>query len=421
MKIELWKQKGSALFNKFLALRHRLAIVVICLLLIPVLIETWNLLRVWQAINQAARFGVRFGVTGSHDPNDCPEPCDTEAKREDARLRTIYQEVRNQLFPIAWRDPNAVNDVDIAVCSDLPGYRYSKKSNVCLPHDNAGKAGDQMIVGVLYNYPLGSSLGAKITPVRMRVTEKGFVEKFRTARISGFGDSVPGNGDTAKLIVVTGEVKLAADDVESTADEIERLISEAGGYVVESVIEDLDGDRYADMQVRIPAEQFEGVLEQVEALASEVLQEVITRKDVTEEYVDNESKLRGLQATSDQLNELLSQAKTVEEALNVSIEQGKFQEQIEQAIGKMEYLKNQAAMATLHITLSVESSALEQENISWQAGETFKNAFNFLVSSIYFLGDVLIWAFVVGIPILLVVWLLKTIIGRLHRRKQLPK
>jgi hypothetical protein len=404
------RQKVMNLVNRFAALRNQKTFLLILLILIPVSMEAWNLLHVWMAVNEAAHSGVRYAVAQNYNKNYCPEPCESDAEREEARLRSTYQEIHDQLLQVVRVNDLSSGNLDITVCSDLPGYHYSKAANTCIPHDSVGEGGSQVVVGVVYNYSLGSSLGAKITPVKMRAEREGIGEVFRTARVT----IIPGNDE--KMVVVTGNVQLTIDNVENVVNEIARLVDESGGYVVESVVGDNDGQRYANIKIRIPVEGFENVLEQVEGLANKTLEENITRRDVTEEYVDMDSNLRGLQATYDQLNKLLSQAETVDEALNVAVEQGKIQEQIEQTTGKMKYLENQVALASLDISLSVENSELIQNDASWRGGETFRNAINFLISSVYFTGDILIWLLVVGIPLSVVVWVVKKIINRLWRR-----
>jgi len=411
------KQRVTSIIGKIIASRNRKVYIIVLIILLPVFAEMWNLAHVWQAINRSATYGIRYGVTHDYNPNYCPYPCDSESQEEAARLRSIYDEIRYE-FTREIRNEEMSSDIlNITLCSNLPGYRYIKQENACIPHDNTGADGSQMTVGIVYEYPLGAMLGAGIPAIKISSRREGEVEGFRTSRIEGISNQLSlANDGGEMLVVVTGNVELIVDNIEKTADEVAQLANQVDGYVVESVIGNNDGQKYAEIQIRIPANEFEGTLEQVKAIANEVLQETISRKDVTEEYIDTEGRLHGLQATADQLNELLAQAQTVDEALNVAVEQGKLQEQIEQAQGKKEYLESQAALATLNILLTSKRPEVAQENVSWQVSKTFQNALNFLIALVFFIGDVLVWAIVVVLPIALLVWVIMKLITQFRKR-----
>ncbi len=58
-----------------------------------VMIELARLLHAWISVENGARFGVRYAVTGEYDFAYCTSlyggPCDTQAKRDGARLPSI--------------------------------------------------------------------------------------------------------------------------------------------------------------------------------------------------------------------------------------------------------------------------------------------------------------------------------------------
>ena len=73
--------------------------------------------------------------------------------------------------------------------------------------------------------------------------------------------------------------------------------------------------------------------------------------DVTAEYVDLQSRIRHLEAVERQLLGLLEQAETVSSALAVQSEAQRVQLQLEQARGRLRYLEDQVAYATISLEL----------------------------------------------------------------------
>ena len=112
-----------------------------------------------------------------------------------------------------------------------------------------------------------------------------------------------------------------------------------------------DTYKLATLKLGVPSAQFEDVQRRMRALAVQVLNETASGQDVSDEYVDLESRLANLEATAARIREFLTQAKTVEEALKVNAELSKVEDEIEKIKGRMNFLKDRAAYSTLTIGL----------------------------------------------------------------------
>ena len=69
--------------------------------------------------------------------------------------------------------------------------------------------------------------------------------------------------------------------------------------------------------VRVPADRLDEVVGRLRGIAAEVVSEVSSSRDVTDEYVDLTSRLGNLNAAEAALLRLFDRAQTVEEALDV--------------------------------------------------------------------------------------------------------
>src|SRR5690606_18783760 len=78
--------------------------------------------------------------------------------------------------------------------------------------------------------------------------------------------------------------------------------------------------------------------------------------DVTEEYVDLQSRLRSKQAVEERLLSFMKEAEKTDDLLKISNDLARVQEQIEQIKGRMNYLENHVAFST--ITINIQEKAV---------------------------------------------------------------
>lgn len=216
-------------------------------------------------------------------------------------------------------------------------------------------------------------------------------------------ESGAGVGDYAaieQLIVRDASLSLVVPDTEAALDEINGLVDELGGYVVESSTYQYQEGQRASVRFRVPAESLDVALDRIRALASEVRSQDISSKDLTDEYVDRKSSLRHLEATEARLLEFLEEAEDTEAALAVYEQLRGVQAQIEQVKGRIQYLEQSAAMATVSLEIIPDELAQPIQVGGWHPEGTLRKAFESLVRVLQFLVDAAIVIVVLVIPVL---------------------
>ena len=121
----------------------------------------------------------------------------------------------------------------------------------------------------------------------------------------------------SRIVVHNARMVLVVDDVARTVDRIADVARGLGGWVVNS---DRSSRHSGSIAVRVPAEALDDAFLRVEALALEVESRAVTSEDVTDGFVDSQSRLAGLRATEERLVSFLGRARAVEEALRVQKE-----------------------------------------------------------------------------------------------------
>src|SRR5947209_13263480 len=92
-------------------------------------------------------------------------------------------------------------------------------------------------------------------------------------------------------------------------------------------------------------------MDNVKGYAVKVEKEQTTAQDVTEDYVDLQARQRNLEATSLQLQSLLSKATTVDETLKVQVQLNNVQSDLERIKGKLNYYDTRTSNSTIQVSI----------------------------------------------------------------------
>ena len=228
-------------------------------------------------------------------------------------------------------------------------------------------------------------------------------------------------------IIKNADMQLLVADTDIAVDGVTQIAGDVGGYIISTRIwsQDYFGTsyNYATITLGVPVDQFEPVLRRLRGLAVKILNEQASGEDVTDQFVDLQSQLTNLEATRDRVRGFLEDARNVDEALKINQQLSQIESEIEQIKGKMNYIENRSAFST--ITVSIEprlpdivltptptpTPAPVQPLGPWDPARTTSRATNTLVSAYRVLVDMLIWFFIVLLPVLgppiLIVWLVR--------------
>ncbi|HOT91944.1 MAG TPA: DUF4349 domain-containing protein [Anaerolineae bacterium] len=248
------------------------------------------------------------------------------------------------------------------------------------------------------------------------------------SKSAGGVDSAAWTGETQpKMIVYTADLSLVVKDSGVAQEEITRLVEGVGGYVSNSSSYTYSGGlRRITLTLRLPADKFNDAMQALRDMAVEVTQENIGTQDVTQEYVDLESRLRALEAKASRLEELMKKAEDTEAVLAVYEQLSQTQIEIEQTKGRMQYLERSAAMATITVTLTPDALSQPIEVAGWRPAGIAKSAFEALIKVFQFLIGALIWIIILIIPVSLFIGGVLYLFGKglrlvFGRRKRAPK
>jgi hypothetical protein len=178
--------------------------------------------------------------------------------------------------------------------------------------------------------------------------------------------SQPSRGESSvpairPAVVQTASLALSVpgNEFDTTIQRARTIATGAGGFVVSSSAFQGEEKRLVSgtLVVRVPERSYARVMEQLSDLGRVEAQEE-AGQDVSQELVDLRARIRHLQAVEARLLAFLEETESVASALTVQSELNQVQLELEQARGRLTYLDDQVAFATISLEISERQVAV---------------------------------------------------------------
>jgi hypothetical protein len=160
--------------------------------------------------------------------------------------------------------------------------------------------------------------------------------------------------------------------------------------------------------IRIASDRFDTLLTQLLKPAIYIQHKTITSNDITEQYVDIQARLKARKAVEERYTQLLKQAKTIKEIMDVEAQLRLIREDIDAAEGKLRYMDSRVSESTIDLSIYEQLPYTSQpEQGFWsRIMQAFVNGWRSLIE--FIISLVSIWSFLLlfGIAALLLrkVW-----------------
>ncbi|MBU5672043.1 DUF4349 domain-containing protein [Paenibacillus brevis] len=229
-----------------------------------------------------------------------------------------------------------------------------------------------------------------------------------------------------KKLIYRANVVMKVEEFSKAQAQIKDLVSLSGGYIVEFSESQSTYEQGGNFVLKVPAAGFSSFLEQLEQLKPESFQQSIQGQDVSEEYVDLESRLKVKEAVEARYLKFVGESKNTSDLVQFTNELERIQTEIEQIKGRMRYIDNNVSFSTIEIRVyQTDDSSLSK--LSQDQKPLLKRAGNALQGSLEAISVILQWLFifisgalpliVIGAVILTIIWPLKRRRARLRNEK----
>ncbi|MCO7721583.1 DUF4349 domain-containing protein [Myroides odoratimimus] len=214
-----------------------------------------------------------------------------------------------------------------------------------------------------------------------------------------------------RMIVKEGNIRFETSNAQETRANIVASSKKLNGYLSQDTSNVYGNRTEHTIVIRVPAKNFETLLEGVTQTATKVDSKNINALDVTEEFIDVEARIKTKKEIEERYKELLKRTNTIDDILRIERELGTLRADIESFEGRLKYLKSRISLSTLTVTFyeKGESTTGFGYEVSSAFGSGWSNLLSFVIGLFY------IWPFIlISIGLIL-------IIRRIRKRRKQNK
>ena len=154
-----------------------------------------------------------------------------------------------------------------------------------------------------------------------------------------------------KKIIKDGKLSIEVTDLTKSKTDIDTLVRAVGGYYDSESLNNTDNESAYELKIRIPIEKFELFISKIDKGEGKVLTKDINARDVTDEFIDLETRLANKRNYLVRYQELLKKAKSVKEILEIQEKVRALEEEIESKTGQLKYLNDLVDYSTLELKI----------------------------------------------------------------------
>jgi hypothetical protein len=204
---------------------------------------------------------------------------------------------------------------------------------------------------------------------------------------------------TERKVIKRGEIRFQTKSIQETTTFLTKNIIELKGYISSDNVYNADDRITQRIEIRIPSDRFDDLLSRISDNARKIDFKNVQEQDVTEEYIDIESRLKTKKVLENRYMQLLAKARTVEEILSIEKELGTLRSDIESIEGRLKYLKDQVDLSTLTVEYyEMTSSTL---NFTSKIGQAIVMGWKLLLN--FIIGLVHLWPFIIIIGLIIII------------------
>ena len=195
-------------------------------------------------------------------------------------------------------------------------------------------------------------------------------------------------------IIKTGNLRFETQELEKTRTRIVAAVKKAGGYIQSDNSGKNYDSHYQNLTIRVPSQQFDTVFTEIGEGVAYFDEKTVSQRDVTEEFVDIQARLKAKRALEERYLALLVKAKNVQEMLSIERELANIREEIESREGRLKYLQSQVSESTIHISFY---KTTVETGVTTSYGTKILNALKggWNGVSVFFLGLLHLWPFLI--------------------------
>lgn len=224
---------------------------------------------------------------------------------------------------------------------------------------------------------------------------EGGIDETETEEDAGGDDLVE------RKLIKEGFVEFRTENMELVKEKVAKSVSKYKAYVSNDQLYKTSNRFSNTIVIRVPSPQFDSLLNDVTAGVEKVDRKEINVKDVTEEFLDVEARVKTKKELEARYLALLTKANSISEILEIEKQIESLRSEIESVEGRLKYLESKVSFSTLTLTFYVET--MQETVFSSEFGQAFANGWQNMIWFLVALTSV--WPFLlITLVLFFVVW-----------------
>lgn len=249
---------------------------------------------------------------------------------------------------------------------------------------------------------------------------------------TGGGETAGSTVNPDEKIIYSGDARVETLEFDKTLEDLNKMLIDCGGFIQYSDITGADFNslhsgrqiyRYANYQLRIPAQSFKSFGENLSSLGN-VPYSSSSATNITMEYHDTSARLTARQTEQTRLLELLSKAETIEDVMAIESRLSDVRYEIESLTSQIKNWDNQVSYSTLSLEIQEVALYSEDSPATLSYGEQLKEGFVRTLKAVGRFFKDLLKFLVTALPVLVVlavVTVIVLVVIKVVRKKKAAK
>lgn len=204
-------------------------------------------------------------------------------------------------------------------------------------------------------------------------------------------------------IIKTGRISLSTDGVVEAKTKILALLPQYKAFVLTEDEGRSPENLYVSLTIKVPAEHFDSLVKGIVESGLVVESKSVSLSDVTEQYIDLETRLKNKKVLIEKYNTLLSKSQKLADTIEINRQLEAVTSELESLQGQMKYLINQIDLSSVELTITQKLAPTEQNEKSFfsELKYHFNAGMKYFRESVLFVLALWPFIFLLGLGVLL--------------------
>nr|WP_301539618.1 DUF4349 domain-containing protein [Paenibacillus sp. NEAU-GSW1] len=170
-------------------------------------------------------------------------------------------------------------------------------------------------------------------------------------------------------LIYKANLTMEVSQYEKSVSELRNAIHQSGGYILQFQDGQYENEKGATYTIKVPSASFMSFIDRIDGIEHTRFERQLGATDVTEEYVDLESRLKAKQVVEERLLGFMDKAERADDLVKFSQQLAEVQEEIEQLKGRIRYLDRNVAYSTIELRIYQPSETTAHDEQDKNLGE----------------------------------------------------